>query len=140
MASERAPRRQMVTLASGMPWARQVDAEDIRRAEGTVDEKGMRVIRMLKGDAVSDRQRLVDMKAKGYEVKTEEFEYVLTIPDAKYRKEIEAKQHSEGLRRVQGTVAISPEDKADGFFESSLTQTDVPMTPEEILGAETGPD
>jgi hypothetical protein len=127
----------MVTLAKGMPWAREVSAESIRLAEGTVDEKGIRHVFMLKHEsAVHNRAQLQNYKDMGYQVADRDYEYELTIPDSVYREKIEGKQHSEGLRRVQGTAVLNPEDRQDGLISSTLETSSVPMTPEEILGDE----
>jgi hypothetical protein len=93
------------------------------------------VIEKLTGEAESmNLARIQHYKDLGYDVKEDGYRFIGTIPEAKF-KERERAYQEQGLRQVQGTRAISREDRQDGVYQSSV-ETLEPTTISDFLETE----
>jgi hypothetical protein len=128
MASEAPPKTQgdkaktqnRVLLARGKDWQRWVDAEDIRLAESTVDEHGMRNIEFVKDDKESyNRQQMRGYERMGYKVEDKGYYFICSIPDEVYRKTIEKAQHDRGNVQFSRHKPTKTNDGLESSFEDS---------------------
>lgn len=118
---ERTRKQNRLLLARGEKWQRWVDAEDIRLAEATIDEKGMRNIEFVKDDRESyNRQQIRSYEKLGYEIVDKGYYFICSIPDAKYRETIEKVQHDRGIRQVSKHKPTKTQDGLDSSFEDTI--------------------
>lgn len=116
-AGDRVKKQNRIMLARGEKWQRWVDAEDIRLAESTVDENGMRNIEFVKDDKESyNRQQIRNYERMGYTVTDKGYYFVCSIPDDIYRNTIEKAQHERGLRQVTKHKTTKTEEGLESSY------------------------
>jgi len=125
-AKQKQAKQNRVILARGEKWQRAVDPEEIRLAEGTVDENGIRHIEFVKDDqGAYNRQQMRNYQKLGYE-RTDHVDYVdMSIPDSVYKEKIESAQHATGIARVQKKHKADPEEQGLDHSEFVLTDETV---------------
>ena len=118
---QRVAKQNRVLLAKGEKWQRWVDAEDIRLAESTVDENGVRHIEFVKDDKESyNRQQMRNYQKLGYKIEDMGYYYDCTIPNSEYLSKIEKKQHDQGLAQVSRHNTKKDTDGLESSFEDSV--------------------
>lgn len=125
----------MVTLAKGKPWETQESREVLRDRERTVDEQGNRHIEWLKDDSTMENNRMVrQYKTLGYDIKDHGEYLEAIIPDSVYRKNIEAKQHQDGIDRVsRARAVVQRRPDAEGIYDVDTDPNELePLSPEDL--------
>ena len=86
-------------------YKRKIDANELRILEGTVDDKGMRNITMVKANDATDGARLQAYVNLGYTVSEDAYQYVLSIADDVFQKREKARMAKSENKPISGKDA-----------------------------------
>lgn len=123
MPSESRPKIKDSTItikrSNGRTW--NVSVEELRLREGTVDDKGVRHIKLYKDDGEQgERDKLTaGYRLLGYEIKDCGYYIDCTISDSVYRQR-EAAMHAKAVARSAPKTVSGPDQDAPGNLDVSM--------------------